>query len=46
MLEDDVAAVLAEGESLERGESVEPDAPAPTTDASEVGTDGPVPHED
>ncbi len=40
VLEDDVAAVLAEGEALERGE-VEAG-----TDTSEDAPDGPVPHED
>ena len=46
VLEDDVAAVLAEGEALERGESDDSAAESATTDASEDGADGPVPHED
>jgi hypothetical protein len=40
VLEDDVAAVLAEGEALERGEV------AASADESEDEPDGPVPHED
>ena len=40
VLEDDVAAVLAEGEALERGEV------AASADESEDAPDGPVPHED
>ena len=40
VLEDDVAAVLAEGEALERGEVVA------SADESEDAPDGPVPHED
>ena len=40
VLEDDVAAVLAEGEALDRGEV------AASADESEDAPDGPVPHED
>ena len=43
VLEEDVAAVLAEGEALERGESLGGESAA---DANEDGADGPVPHED
>jgi 23S rRNA pseudouridine2605 synthase len=41
VLEDDVAAVLAEGETLESD-----DATTPADDAQEDTPDGPVPHED